>query len=450
MEYIKSQIELQNSSDTRVICYITGSHAGYLTYDGIDVNGKRICDEILAETKRIETEKTKVVKFSMVGYSLGGLISRYAVGYLQSIGYFDEIQPVNFTTFCTPHVGVLNPGKSWGTRLYNYCAPFFLAHTGMHIFLTDKKKNRLPLLVWMSDKRSVFFKALKNFKNLALYSNVINDKRTSWYTSAISSRDPFSSMVNENASAYALEFVEGYGPNVVDISKPVKFKGDVNDNEQELLNRGKRSVQRKLKWARILINTVKAIIFTPLFVFYLIGLTIFERLKNWKRVTDFFSDTSNNLVHLYKQIEATDNVDTVQETERTENVTEQEYLMNDFEREFSEKMRDETDTIVESVFSAMNSDSYKDYHLTTSHSATDENNLDLVNLKGKSQTFDLELVDDQVTIIDNLNSLNWKKFPMLIRKTKQTHRAAIFRNEEPTFSEGIIIVKHFVNEIFEY
>ena len=34
-------------------------------------------------------------------------------------------------------------------------------------------------------------------------------------------------------------------------------------------------------------------------------------------------------------------------------------------------------------------------------------------------------------------------------KTKETHRGAIVRHEDPSFDEGKIIVRHFINEVFK-
>lgn len=445
MNYIKSQIEEVCGNDSeKIVCYATGSHSGFLTYDGIDVNGKRICDEILAETERLQVEKDKVTKFSLIGYSLGGLISRYAVGYLNSVGYFKDIQPMNFTTFCTPHVGVTNPGNSWGTRLYNYCTPSLLAHTGAHLFLTDKQKDKLPLLLWMSDPRSIFFKALKNFKNLSLYANVINDKRTSWYTSAISSKDPFKSMVNENASAYDLDCIEGYDPVVVDISKPIKFRSEAPRNTDNVtLNRGKQSILRKLNWVKVLFSVV---VVGPVWITYLMIRTVYERINNHRRVASFYRDASNNLVHLYEEGMAKANPDGKKEPTINESNEESE------EATLLNKVQDDTDTFVESVFNAMNSDSYKTYH-DRSRSIDDDSSvvgeLDLVNMDGAIQEFVLNLPKAQTLLIENLNKLPWKKFPVLIRKTKQTHRAAIYRYENPSFEEGKVVIKHYVNEIFE-
>lgn len=447
MNYLKSQIEQEiapKTKDIKLVCYVTGSHAGFLTYDGIDVNGKRISDEIEAETNRLEQEKGKVVKFSMVGYSLGGLISRYSVGYLYSKGYFDQRDPINFTTFCTPHVGVLNPGSSWGTKVYNFVAPLVLAHTGAQMFLRDGgKDNKLPLLVWMSDPRSTFIKALKCFKHLSLYANVINDKRTAWYTASISAKDPFKSMINENASAYLLEFIKGYEPVVIDVDKPIQFKSDINDNvNQDRFSRGKSSIRRKWKWAKLIVT---AILISPFWGIYLLGNSIYQRISNYIRVSNFFKDSGNSLAHL----------NIIQDGSFDNNSNNNESFLHSLETDVTATVKDQNEKFFESIFAAMNSDSYKNYHNTTklmSGSApnSNEENLTLVDLKGKTRDFNLKLNDHQTTIIRNLNELNWNKFPILLRLTKQTHRAAIVRHNNPTFEEGKSSVGHFINEVFDY
>ncbi|OBZ74182.1 hypothetical protein A0H81_06115 [Grifola frondosa] len=50
------------------------------TYDGVDWGGERVSEEIYEEVKRLEEEGKKVTRFSIMGYSLGGLIARYVVG----------------------------------------------------------------------------------------------------------------------------------------------------------------------------------------------------------------------------------------------------------------------------------------------------------------------------------------------------------------------------------
>lgn len=63
------------------------------------MGGERIVYEVEQEIARLEAEHgAKIQKISIAGYSLGGLVSRYAIGLMYSSGLFGSIEPVNFTT----------------------------------------------------------------------------------------------------------------------------------------------------------------------------------------------------------------------------------------------------------------------------------------------------------------------------------------------------------------
>ena len=70
MDYLESQIKQIKSlnKDENIITYKTISHGGFLTYDGIDVNGKRIANEITAETDKLTSNGNGVKKFSILGF----------------------------------------------------------------------------------------------------------------------------------------------------------------------------------------------------------------------------------------------------------------------------------------------------------------------------------------------------------------------------------------------
>ena len=94
--------------EKRFAIYKTKSNEKFKTYDGIDLCGARVVDEILEETAQLRTrDGLLVTEFSLIGYSLGGLIARFAIGMLTYRKYFESISPINFVTFCSPHVGVL-------------------------------------------------------------------------------------------------------------------------------------------------------------------------------------------------------------------------------------------------------------------------------------------------------------------------------------------------------
>ena len=69
-------------------------NSGNFTYDGIELGGERVCQEIEEEVEKLAKAGQQIKRFSMVGYSLGGLVARYAIGLLHSKGFFEKVTPV--------------------------------------------------------------------------------------------------------------------------------------------------------------------------------------------------------------------------------------------------------------------------------------------------------------------------------------------------------------------
>jgi esterase/lipase len=69
-------------------------NAGSFTYDGIDTGGERVAEEVERKLEELTEAGHDITKISVVGYSLGGLIARYAIGLLFHRGIFEKIQPV--------------------------------------------------------------------------------------------------------------------------------------------------------------------------------------------------------------------------------------------------------------------------------------------------------------------------------------------------------------------
>lgn len=104
-----------------------------------------------------------------MGYSLGGLLARYVIGYvlrcevytkaliwepfriLHQRKFFEKVIPVNFNTVATPHVGIPRLPSTLST-IANYIGPRFLSRTGEQFFCVDKwsPKGR-PLLEVLAD-----------------------------------------------------------------------------------------------------------------------------------------------------------------------------------------------------------------------------------------------------------------------------------------------------------
>jgi esterase/lipase len=69
-------------------------NAGSFTYDGVDTGGERVANEVEEKLEELAETGHDIKKISVVGYSLGGLVARFAVGLLYSRGVFEKIQPV--------------------------------------------------------------------------------------------------------------------------------------------------------------------------------------------------------------------------------------------------------------------------------------------------------------------------------------------------------------------
>lgn len=67
-------------------------NSGSFTYDGIELGGERVCLEIEEELALIKSKGGDIKKISIVGYSLGGLVARYAIGLLFARGVLDNLE----------------------------------------------------------------------------------------------------------------------------------------------------------------------------------------------------------------------------------------------------------------------------------------------------------------------------------------------------------------------
>ncbi|KAF8595039.1 DUF676-domain-containing protein [Ceratobasidium sp. AG-I] len=186
-----------NTGETELATLVLETNSESFTYDGIDWCAERAVKEIYGMVEKLEKDGVKkVTKFSIVGYSLGGLISRYAIGILYQRGFFRTVEPVNFTTFATPHLGTLHSEGFFGS-IAGKLGPTMLSRTGKQFYGTDSDvwspddKEGRPLLEVMSDKDTVFFKALVSFPNMTIYGNAVYDITVPYCTALIEPHDHF-------------------------------------------------------------------------------------------------------------------------------------------------------------------------------------------------------------------------------------------------------------------
>ncbi|KAG1354393.1 putative lipase [Cocos nucifera] len=193
----------------KVIVHCSEKNMHQLTLDGVDVMGNRLAEEVLEVIER----RPEIQKISFIAHSVGGLVTRYAIGRLyrpprrrpkedlpdnvlddNSRGTICGLEAMNFITVATPHLGSRGNkqvpflfGVTAIEKVASHVIHWIFRRTGKHLFLTDNDDGRPPLLQRMVDDWGdlYFISALKAFKRRVAYSNVGYDHIVGWRTSSI-------------------------------------------------------------------------------------------------------------------------------------------------------------------------------------------------------------------------------------------------------------------------
>lgn len=401
---------------------IAKSNSGNFTYDGIETGAERVTQEIEETIAKLERDGSKIKKISMLGYSLGGLVARYSIGLLHSNGWLDRLEPINFTTFASPHLGVRTPILGYQSHLWNLFGSRTLSMSGKQLFGDDTFRDTgRPILCVLADPSSIFMQALSRFKHRTLYANIINDRSAPYYTTFITKIDPYINLDSIN-----INYVKGYAPNIIDPANPVSLKpeappptvlGQIAGTGQNLLN--------------------NAPFYAAMSLLLPLGTTAY--LVN----AGIQSVRSQNRIKLHESGQAGVGLGNYRIPLMIENAR----------------------SAVEGTFGSMNS-SNLEYHAAgtgaTSESFSDVHDEKMI-LNERSSSTDLvctpssaqpkfpalNLSPDQFEMIENLDKAGFKKYAVHIQNVRHTHAAIVVRMKQRRFDEGKLVIKHWLDEEFE-
>ncbi|UZJ54868.1 hypothetical protein CBS101457_004188 [Exobasidium rhododendri] len=212
-EYVNERKGEEEGMDVLILNSM--SNKGTKTYDGIDWIAERVVREIKAEQDAMQKQSQYIARFSIIGYSLGGLVARYVIGLLDSRSFFSSsggkrpVEARQFATFATPHIGVPPANGVFG-KIANYIGGRLLSRTGEQLYLLDSgwesdsevdaheritpassSRSKVGLVESMSRPGSTFIRALNRFKKVTLYANAVNDMTVPYRTGCIEEWDPF-------------------------------------------------------------------------------------------------------------------------------------------------------------------------------------------------------------------------------------------------------------------
>lgn len=264
-----------------VIAHCSECNPSMLTFDGVDVMGERLAEEVISVIIR----HPNVQKISFIGHSLGGLVARYAIGRLYGQdpanklsqgngdctsvksgdpcpeeklqGKIAGLEPMNFITSATPHLG-----SRGHKQVPMFCgfytlekvasrSSWFLGRTGRHLFLTDTDKGTPLLLRMVNDCEDLqFMSALKSFRRRVAYANATSDHLVGWGTSSLRRLNELPKQRLSKFDKYPhIVFVEPAKTDSLQLEVPLESKPDecnTIDMEEEMLR-----ALRKVSWERV-------------------------------------------------------------------------------------------------------------------------------------------------------------------------------------------------------
>ncbi|KAK6394161.1 hypothetical protein LTR65_002007 [Meristemomyces frigidus] len=397
--------------------YLPASNKDNFTYDGIEVGAERITHDVEAKLKELEAAGSKIEKISIAGYSLGGLVARYVVGLLYQAGVFDDIQPMNFTTFATPHLGVRTPRNGYRARTWNFLGSRTLSTSGQQMFLVDDFRGTgRPLLALLADANSIFVRGLGLFKHRSVYANTINDRSVPYYTSAVSRVDPFVDL--DAIDVHPLP--NQHQPVILDPANPVEPR-----REQE---------EQPLTWAERYIMTQRTRASLPFYALLFTLLPIAVPLFMVNAGYQTYKSAQRVKLH-----EAGDLVD-----------------LKRYRIPLLEESQAVQDRMVERLAGDSSQESYlptppperagsaspvsRAQPTKTPHLTSTEKNED-----SPAAWPTLALTDDQFAMIDSLDAhVGFTKYACHIQKVRHTHAAIVMRVDKESYGEGRQVSRHWV------
>ncbi|KAF7544395.1 hypothetical protein G7Z17_g9987 [Cylindrodendrum hubeiense] len=410
MRNIAKSLREQYSNDDLYLL-LAKQNSGSFTYDGIERGGERVCAEIEQQLRDIESSGGKIKKLSIVGYSLGGLIARYAVGLLDAKGILDTVECMNFTTFASPHLGVRTPLKGWHNHIWNVLGARTLSMSGRQLFMIDKFRDTdRPLLSVLADPKSIFLSGLRKFKRHTLYTNIVNDRSAVYYTTGIQKTDPFTKIDNVKVN-----FLKGYEGVILDPKNPVAPRPKI---------RGPASLSTvtaaAMTWAKRIPFMLTVAVFVPIGVVAFLMNSVIQTVRSSKRIK--LHETGKGGLNI------------------------EDYRMSVWIKE----MRDE----VEQAYEALNNLQNQEYLATDDEDGDESLNAEDRSLLSRERRMSipsqptLALAPLQFEMVRNLDSVGWRKYPVWIQKVGHSHAAIIVRWEKKEFEEGFVVLGHFVKEEF--
>jgi hypothetical protein len=305
-----------------------------------------------------------------------------------------------------------------------------LSASGRQLFTIDNFRDTgKPLLEVLADPDSIFIKGLAKFERRTLYTNIVNDRSAVYYTTSISKSDPFT-----NLDKVKINYLKGYEDVIIDSEAPVE---SIEPEETDSTLYGTLVKNTQISFGRIPFLTAM-IFFIPIGVVAFLMNAAVQSLMSSRRIRLHEKGLAGIQPGNYRvPLLITGMREAVEDVyENLNSAQSNEYLPSDAEEEEgAEEQAGPSSPIVERP------------RLSRGRAKSLVEDPEKPNsLQHEIPT--LALAPYQFRMVQALNSVGWRKYPVYIHKVRHSHAAIIVRREKPTFDEGRVVLKHWLDEEF--
>lgn len=267
---------------------------------------------------------------------------------------------------------------------------------------------------------------LAMFERRVLYSNIVNDRSAVYYTTGISAKDPFADL-----DKVKVNYLKGFEDVVLDPNTPVT-PCEPEQSDSSLygsLIRGSQTTIGRLPF------------FLAMFLFIPIGVVAFlinsgvQSLRSNRRIRLHERGLAGIEPGNYRvPLLITGMREAVEDVyENLNSAQSHEYLVAGTEEEAASEPPSPS---LERTISHRTSQSVASL------------SLDNEEKPAQPDVPTLALAPYQFRMIQALDSVGWRKFPVYIHKVRHSHAAIIVRVEKPAFDEGYVVLRHWLDNEF--
>jgi hypothetical protein len=312
--------------------------------------------------------------------------------------------------------------------MQNVLGARILSASGRQLFSIDEFRDTgKPLLEVLGDPESIFIKGLAKFERRTLYANIVNDRSAVYYTTGISKIDPFTYI-----DKVKVTYLEGYEGVIVDPTVPVTFK---EPDPVDLAYSERVSKQLNAFVGRIPLVLALMIILPLGSAVFLIN-SGYQSVKSSRRIRLHENGLAGIKPSEYRVPLLIKGVQEAVEDayENLNSAQDNEYLAVDAEG---------------NIDGGVSSSSGNGASQPAGDQPPELSRVNSEKSDSSQHIFPmLALAPYQLRVVDTLNSLGWRKYPVHIRKLRHSHAAIIVRVQKPKYSEGYEVFRHWLDGEF--